>query len=113
AAMYGDHPYGWTVDGTPDSLNAITRENIIQAHDIEMTARGAVVTAVGSFEPDVLVHRLQDMLPQCDQEHQNNASIPAAWPAPTSIELTKQCEQAFLCKAFHTVPISHPDYPAL
>ena len=31
-AAFGDHPYGTNMDGTVDSVNGLTREDIIAAH---------------------------------------------------------------------------------
>ncbi|MEZ5575710.1 MAG: hypothetical protein R3F44_08710 [Candidatus Competibacteraceae bacterium] len=45
-ALYGDHPYGSPADGTPASLNAITRADIQDFHRRYYTAANAVVAIV-------------------------------------------------------------------
>jgi len=49
-ALYGDHPYGSPADGTPASLNAITRADIQAFHRRYYTAANAVVAIVGDLD---------------------------------------------------------------
>ena len=49
-ALYGDHPYGSPADGTPASLNAITRADIQAFHRHYYTAANAVVAIVGDLD---------------------------------------------------------------
>ncbi|MCB1824704.1 MAG: insulinase family protein [Candidatus Competibacteraceae bacterium] len=49
-ALYGDHPYGSPPDGTPASLNAITRADIQAFHRRYYTAANAVVAIVGDLD---------------------------------------------------------------
>jgi zinc protease len=47
---YGDHPYGRPVIGTPESVRAITRQNILDYRTRLYRASNLVVVAVGDFK---------------------------------------------------------------
>ena len=62
ALLYGDHPYGRPLVGTPESLPRLTREQVLRAHR-EAWNRGRIrITLAGDFEPDSLLPRLDAML---------------------------------------------------
>lgn len=49
-ALYGDHPYGSPPEGTPASLEAITRADIESFHRRYYTAANAVIAIVGALD---------------------------------------------------------------
>lgn len=52
---YGDHPYGRPIIGTPESVRAITRQNILDYRARLYRASNLVVVAVGDFKaPETL-----------------------------------------------------------
>lgn len=53
-AAFGDHPYGTNMDGTVDSVNALTRDDIIAAHQATFTRDRIYVGAVGDITADEL-----------------------------------------------------------
>ncbi len=58
AAAYGDHPYGTPLDGTADSVNALTRDDMFDAHRNTLTRDRLYVSVVG----DVTVEEVGPML---------------------------------------------------
>lgn len=59
---YGDHPYGSNLDGTLDSVAALTREDIINAHKDVLTKERLYVGAVGDITPEELGTLLDTLL---------------------------------------------------
>ena len=53
-AAFGDHPYGKGIDGTVDSVNGLTREDIIAAHQATFTKDRIYVGAVGDITAEEL-----------------------------------------------------------
>jgi zinc protease len=53
-AAYGDHPYGTNMDGTVESVNGLTRDDIIAAHQTTMTRDRIFVGAVGDITAEEL-----------------------------------------------------------
>ena len=64
---FGDHPYATSLDGTLDSVNALTRDDIVAAHRAALVRDRLYVAAVGDItakELTQLVTKLTEGLPQ-------------------------------------------------
>lgn len=63
---YGDHPYGSAQEGSLDTVEALTRDDIVAAHDAALTRDRVVVGAAGDITPEelgLLVDRILGDLP--------------------------------------------------
>ena len=62
--LYHDHPYSRSEDGDPDSIKAITRDDLVDYHHYGFGPRGLVISVVGAVEPkqavDLVHHALGD-----------------------------------------------------
>lgn len=66
ALAFGDHPYGSQMNGTAETVAALTRDDMIEAHRAALNRAGAYVSAVGDITADevvLLVDRLLADLP--------------------------------------------------
>jgi len=66
ARAFGDHPYGTSLDGTPETVAALTRDDLFAAKDRVMARDRLFVSAVGDItaaELGTLLDRLFDGLP--------------------------------------------------
>lgn len=62
AQTFGDHPYATAMEGTVDSVTALTRDDLVQAHR-DLLVRGRVhVSAVGDITADELGALVDDLL---------------------------------------------------
>ena len=59
---FGDHPYGSDMNGTADSVAALTREDIVAAHGDVMARDRMFVGAVGDITGDELGTLIDDLL---------------------------------------------------
>ena len=59
--IYGDHPYAFTANGTEDSVSALNKEDLIEAHERALTRDRIYVGAVGDITADEL-SAILDML---------------------------------------------------
>ncbi|MGB7270271.1 MAG: pitrilysin family protein, partial [Albidovulum sp.] len=59
---YGDHPYGSSEFGTAETVNALTRDDILAAKAASMTQDRLYVSAVGDITPAELGALLDDLL---------------------------------------------------
>ncbi len=50
--LYGDHPYALSVDGYPETVAAITREDLANFYDRYYGPRGMIITVVGGLAED-------------------------------------------------------------
>lgn len=56
SAVYGDHPYGWSPD--PASVEAITREDLVEFHAAHYRPDNALFVVAGDVETDAVVASL-------------------------------------------------------
>jgi len=62
ALVYGDHPYATSLDGTLESVAALTREDIIAAQRAALTRDRLYISAVGDITGDELSALLDGLL---------------------------------------------------
>ena len=62
AAAFGDHPYGSSLDGTTETVNALTRDDIVTAHQNALTRDRMFVSAVGDITEAELGALVDDLL---------------------------------------------------
>src|SRR5438067_1490890 len=56
--MFGDHPYA-RVSPTPESLDALTRADLVTFRDNKFIPNNAVMIVVGDFQHDTLIARIE------------------------------------------------------
>jgi zinc protease len=108
--IYGEHPYGRPLAGTPESLPLLNRDMLLAQHAATWTSGNLHITASGSFDPDDLLQRLEVMLedlpcgesPEVPQpgvtnqpdgvvterltRQQNQSIVLTAWPGPVNVD---------------------------
>lgn len=62
ALVYGDHPYGSSLDGTIDTVSALTRDDLVAAHAGALARDRIHVSAVGDITADQLGALLDSLL---------------------------------------------------
>ena len=71
AAAFGDHPYGSPLDGTAESVTALTRQDMIDAHQNALTRDRLFVSVVGDISAEIVGEMLDTLL----------GDLPATGPA--------------------------------
>ncbi len=59
---WGDHPYGSALEGTRESVLALTREDLVSAHDAVLARDRVIVGAAGDITPEELGALLDEIL---------------------------------------------------
>lgn len=59
---FGDHPYGSSRDGTLETVTALTRDDLVEAHQRALARDRIYVGAVGDITPEELGTLLDDLL---------------------------------------------------
>ena len=62
ALAFGDHPYGSSMDGTEESVSALTRDDIVAAHQGALALDRIYVSAVGDITAEELGALLDSLL---------------------------------------------------
>jgi zinc protease len=83
--LYGNHPYGRPLPGTATSLPNLTREHLLARHRQGWTAANLRIVASGSFDPEQMAHRLQDVLADLPAGHPVKRPDPGAARIPQEI----------------------------
>lgn len=52
--IFGDHPYGRLVEGTPETISTITRDDLIKFHSAYFIPNNAILSVVGDLTPSEL-----------------------------------------------------------
>ena len=60
--VFGDHPYASSLNGTLDSVAALTRDDLIAAHDAVLARDRIYIGAVGDITPEELGVLMDDLL---------------------------------------------------
>ncbi len=109
-ACFGAVSYGLHPDGTVESVESLTREDLSAHHARLMCGRNAVLAICGDFEPAAMLTRVQELF----------AAMPAGAPAtllPTppqqAADICIPCdkEQAVLAIAVPALTATAPDIP--
>jgi zinc protease len=88
--VFRDHPYARPDDGWPETIRAITRDDLVHFHRTHYGPRGLVIAAVGAVEPGLISELAEKML-----GNWNNLSQPDLPPLPELKPLQKSITRKF------------------
>lgn len=108
---YGTHPYGF--EATVESVEAITRDDLLAFHARHYVANHAVVSLIGDIskdEADAIARQLTTRLPQ----GKPLPALPAvATPKATEVRITHPASQAHILVGTPALQRGDPDFFAL
>lgn len=110
AMAFGDHPYGAPGRGTIDSVRALTREDIVQAHRDVFARDRVYVAAVGDISPEelkTLLDRLLAELPETGAPMPGPAEITI--PGGTTV-ISFDTPQSVAIFGQEGIAQDHPDF---
>lgn len=84
--LYGNHPYGRSPDGYPDSITAIDREDLVNFHAEHYGPRDLVITIVGAVKQETAVAAVAAALGGWRNERQKPLPTAAPVPLPASLQ---------------------------
>jgi zinc protease len=88
---YPDHPYARPDDGYPETIQAITREDLAEFHRLHYGPTGMVVSVVGAVEPEDVFSKAEKLLG--GWQNPNQPAPPELPPNPTPAEpLTRKVD---------------------
>ncbi|MGF1445706.1 MAG: M16 family metallopeptidase [Pikeienuella sp.] len=82
ARAFPDHPYGRPTDGTLESVAAITRDEILAAHQRLLTTANLYVSVVGAVDADTAGRLIDTLLADIPEGTALSDPEPAPIPAP-------------------------------
>ncbi len=113
--VFGSHPYGWPVTGTVNSIDAITREDIIAFHKSTYVPNNAIVTVVGDIDNKTVKRLLNNYF--SDWKHKTvripSLPVPESFDGPRVVKIQKNITQANIIFGHVGIKRSNPDYFAI
>ena len=107
--LYGDHPLGWDIIGTKETVRAATQETFLDYIDHWYRGPRVVAGVAGSVDAD-LKAQLRDLLEDVQDGETGSPEPISVSQAEAGVKLhTKDSDQAHLRLGVHTYPIGHPD----
>ncbi|RBI85847.1 insulinase family protein [Rhodosalinus halophilus] len=107
---FGDHPYGTSPDGTPESVAALTREDLVAAHRAALARDRIYVGAAGDITPEelgVLLDRLLGDLPAEGAQQPADVSV----EMPGGVEVVEfDTPQSVAVFGHAGIPRDHEDF---
>lgn len=113
--VYGSHPYGYPTEGTPDTLRAITRDDIVKFHHDHYVPAGAYLAIAGDVNAKEITAKVEKYL----GEWKGSAPPAHAMPRPPApqrkvVLIDKpDAAQTEIFVAEPGVARNNPDYIAL
>jgi len=112
--MYGDHPYGFSSLGTEESINAITRDHLIEFHQHQFRPDQMVVSIAGKILPKQAIALVEEAFGDWRSPSQPtviSTSTPQFQPLLVTHE--QDTQQAIVVIGYPAPAVSSPDYAAL
>lgn len=89
--VYPEHPYARPDDGYPETIQAITQEDLAEFHKLHYGPRGMVVSVVGAVEPEDVFSKVEKLLG--GWQNPNQPALPELPPNPIPVEpLTRKVD---------------------
>ena len=84
--IYAGHPYSRPEDGYPETITAISREDLVEFHQKHYGPRGMVVTVVGAIDPSEAVNKVNGILGDWENPQQTDPpELPPVTPLAESL----------------------------
>ena len=112
--LWPDQPMGRDVGGTPESVNAITREDLLDLMQNQYGPSNVVISVAGGVSHEEVLEEIQGTAASWEPRN------PMQW-TPVKVDQQeaairmeyKKAEQAHICVAMPALPLDHPDRFAL
>lgn len=112
--LFGEHPYGRPVEGTPESLDKITRHDIVKFHADYYAPNNTIMAVVGDVTEDEIVSKLNIYLKEWGRRDVPKLSFPPVKSPRHKIikPLDKKITQANIVLGHIGIERENPDYYA-
>lgn len=114
-AMYAEHPYAFSSLGTEESVAALNREALTQAHQTYFRPDNMVVTIVGRISPNEAVDLVESVLGdwQPPKTEIPTLTLPSLSPQTYRVVTPQDTNQSIVILGHLAGSVSHPDFAAL
>ena len=114
-SLFGSHPYGRLISGTSESIDNITRDDLVKFHATYYLPENSVMSVVGDVEPGEVEKLLEKYFSKWGSKKASHLSSPQveAVRKRETIKIDKDLTQATIKLGHIGVSRDNPDYYAL
>jgi predicted Zn-dependent peptidase len=112
AAAFPNHPLGRPALGNSETVASFTRSQVLAMHEVLLSVPVSVVSVSGHVSQTDVESAISDLLWTAPASPGNSLPQPPE-PAPASVTLTRESNQAFLFLGFRICPYGHSDWVPL
>jgi zinc protease len=114
-AVFGEHPYGRQAQGTVETLDAISRHDLVTFHHDYFAPNNVIISVVGDLSPEELSGLLTRYFSGWPQKKVPEIALPPVEPkkSPTVIKIDKDLTQANVILGHLGIARENPDYYAV
>jgi zinc protease len=114
-AVFGEHPYGWPTEGTEDSLETITRQDILDFHRTYYLPNNAIMAVVGDINNSELKAIIEKYFSRWKQNEITAPRLPVPSPGQGRkvIKINKDITQANIMLGHLGITRDNPDFYAV
>jgi zinc protease len=105
----GDHPYAYPVEGTPDTLRALTRADIVEFHKRQYSPSGAFLAVAGDIAPEAAIAQVEKRFGSWSAPAPARPATPAPPPPSRTIVLVDKPDAVQTQIVVSTVGIKYND----
>lgn len=109
-ALFGDAAYGTPVDGTPDSVKNLTRDDVIAYHRDEIQPGRTICAVVGDVSTSEMKATVDKLLGDWQGSGKALAATAATAPPATAVVVDRPITQASVILGQIGIARSNPDY---
>ncbi|CAN5390932.1 pitrilysin family protein [soil metagenome] len=108
--LFGAHPYGRPLEGTPETLPGIIPQDLLDRHDSEFVPSNMVIAVVGNVDLERAKALLMKNIGQVSEVRKPRYEVDKVIaPEASRVEVTKKSEQGFVVMGNLTCPAGDPD----
>jgi len=96
AELWGEHPYGYSILGTPETVGALEAEDLRELHGAGYHRGNLVVAAVGDIEHERFVERIDGLLRAAPHGERSRDRAPATTVEPGERRVERDTAQTHL-----------------
>lgn len=111
AHLYPNHPYGHTIQGTRETVEALTRDQVVQFYKKYYVGKNSILVMVGAINSEQ-AHKIAEQITKNLEPGEQAPDIPAAFPLPKAENISIDFPASQTMIRLGQLGITHhtPDY---
>ena len=114
-AMYGDHPYGFSILGTEETVSELTRADLQAYHQKFFRPDNFIISLSGRLSPDMAINMVEEVFGhwQPPTDPFPSLILPSLQSQPSETITPQDTQQSIVMLGYLTTGVKSEDYPVL